>query len=73
MTAGAVPASAKAVHGHKANAIHCPICDEGHDLDCLYAYTTAKGKRKHMSDRQIKEFLFLESHYQDENGDWIER
>lgn len=71
LTAGATPAQAKAVKGHKV--IACPMCEDGHDLNCFYSYTKPNGKRKHMSEKQIEEYLFIESHYQDANGNWIER
>lgn len=62
--------AAKTVKGTRV--IACPCCD-GTSHDCPYWYINKKGKGKHMSEKQIEEFLFIESHYQDENGEWHER
>lgn len=52
--------------------IHCPVCGDGTDNKCPYWYIE-DGHEQHMTDEQMAEYNYLESHYQDENGNWIER
>ena len=56
----------------KAKAIHCPNCD-GKSHDCPYWFIDQSGKGRHMTDEEIAEFEWLEWHYQDESGEWVER
>ena len=56
----------------KKVVIHCPCCGDGHDNKCPYWYRE-DGHEQHMTDEQIEEYNFTESHYQDESGNWIEK
>lgn len=49
--------------------VNCPCC-HGQDRDCPY---WLYDEWRHMTEEEIADFEFLESHYQDENGEWVER
>lgn len=73
-TAMACPAFAKAKHPKTVKAkkvIECPYCLDGSHKDCPYWLHNGKGR--HMTEAEIEEFLFIESHYQDEDGVWHDR
>ena len=48
--------------------IHCPDC-LGLDENCVY---WLQNKHRHMTDKEIQEFEWLEWHYQDKYGVWHE-
>lgn len=61
----------KGIKVKKVN-IHCPVCGDGTDNTCPYWYIE-NGHEQHMTDEQMAEYDFLESHYQDESGNWVEK
>ena len=46
----------------------CPYCEE--PGKCVY---WVENEQRHMTPEEIEEFEWLEWHYQDEDGNWIER
>ena len=57
-------AKSKKVKGHK---VKCPYCLDAKHTDCPYWIGNLD---RHMTLAEIDEFLFLESHYQDADGEW---
>jgi hypothetical protein len=68
----AVENSAKA----ETERVHCKLCDgtgvQGDGVKCPYVYYD-DGVEKHMTLEEIKDFEWSESHYMNENGEWVER
>ena len=51
--------------------IHCPYCGDGSKTDCPYYCGFNNGTEyRHMTDKEIAEFEWYESHYQTEDGEW---
>lgn len=46
----------------------CPYCEE--PGKCVY---WVENEHRHMTPEEIEEFEWLEWHYQNENGEWVER
>lgn len=49
--------------------INCPCCGDGQSSECVYYI---HNEEKHMTEAEIKEFNWLEWHYQGEDGNWYE-
>lgn len=64
VTASPAFAKSKKIKGHK---VKCPYCLDAKHSDCPYWIGNLD---RHMTLDEIDEFLFLESHYQTEDGEW---
>lgn len=64
ITASPVSAKHKPVKGKK---VKCSYCIDAKHHDCPY---WIHNLNRHMTKAEIEEFEWLESHYQDENGEW---
>ena len=62
----------KAPKGIKIKKIECPCCGDGTSHDCVY-WCNFNGVERHMTPAEIEDFLFTESYYQTEDGEWHER
>lgn len=55
----------------KVVTIHCPVCGDGTHEDCPYWCGFNNGTEyRHMTDAEIADYEFYESHYQTEDGEW---
>lgn len=71
MTTAEIKAATKPVAKPVQPEIHCPMCGDGKDEHCVYWCGFNNGTEyRHMTDEEIADFEFTESHWQDEEGNW---